>query len=167
MIEEKQPEKEFILLKKRKKSTKKKSEFYVDPEDFTRRLQLFYDTEDDTGENFKILGEYFYKIACGLASSGSFVSYSWKPDMISAALEKMVKALRNKKFDLSRESSAFSYYTQCAYWAFIHIIKTEKKHHETIKNYRETKYPELLKESGVDNIYIRPENDGEIFDDYD
>lgn len=154
----------FITVAKKRRATK--DEYYVDREEFTAALKEYYETEDDTGENYEKLGKFFIKIATGLASASSFARYSWRSDFIGEALIKMTKALRGKKFSFEFGSHPFSYFTQVAYWAFIAVIKAEKKQSAIAKKYREIKYIESFKDcEDTKNVYIRPEGDGEIFHD--
>jgi hypothetical protein len=80
---------------------------------------------------------------------------SYKEDMIGDALIKMFSALKRKKFDVKTESSPFGYFTTIAYHAFINRIKKEKKHHDTLVEYRQRKYEEELS-SSEGHIYVKP-----------
>lgn len=154
----------FITVSKKRKATK--DEYYIDPKEFAERIKEYYETEDDKCKNYEILGKYFLKMAKRMSTAASFARYSWKEDMIGEALIKMTKALRNKKYSFAFGSSPFSYYTQVIYWAFISVIKNEKKQNEIAKKYRDEKFIEMFKEcEDTKNIYIRPESDGEIFRD--
>lgn len=135
--------------------SKAKKEFYVIPSEFRESLKIYYDTDiltDDLAENIK-------KIAYGLSYNPSFINYTYKDDMIGDALIKMYSALKYKKYSFDTNSNPFSYFTTIAFHAFINRIKKEKRHHETIKNYRDKVYEETMQDSGHDNghsIYIKP-----------
>ena len=62
----------------------------------------------------------------------------------------------NKKFDIDSEYNPFSYFTTIAFHAFINRIKKEKKHHETISQYKESVYEQEMIESGAGHIYVKP-----------
>jgi DNA-directed RNA polymerase specialized sigma24 family protein len=66
--------------------------------------------------------------------------------MIGDAVVKMIAAVKNKKFNLESTSNPFSYFTTIAYHAFINRIKKEKKYRETINDYQEQVYGELIQE---------------------
>lgn len=80
---------------------------------------------------------------------------SFKDDMIGDALIKMFSALKRKKFDVKTETSPFGYFTTIAFHAFINRIKKEKKHHDTLTEYRQRKYEEELS-SSEGHIYVKP-----------
>ncbi len=87
---------------------------------------------------------------------------SYKEEMKGDARVKMVAALMHKKFDISKGSSCFGYYTTIAWHAFINRIKKEKKQHETIENYKEQSYSNLLNsgEGSDKNVYVNPDHHG-------
>lgn len=138
-------------------SKKNKAEYYIEPKVFKESLQKYYDTDvltDDLAENIK-------KIAYGLSYNASFINYSYKDDMIGDALIKMYSALKYKKYNFDTGSNPFSYFTTIAYHAFINRIKKEKKHHETICNYKEKVYEEYMTdpENTTGHVYVKPLED--------
>jgi hypothetical protein len=128
-----------------------KEQFYVDPQLFKKEIGIYYDTAFCTN----YLGECLNKIAEGLGYSPKFINYSYKEDMIGDALIKMFSALKRKKFDVTTDTSPFGYFTTIAFHAFINRIKKEKKHHDTLTEYRERKYEEILS-SSEGHIYVKP-----------
>jgi len=70
------------------------------------------------------IGEKFYLIAVNVSKKGNFYNYPFKDEMISDALENMIRYRYN--YDKAK-GAAFSYFTQYAMYAFISRIKTEKK----------------------------------------
>lgn len=140
-------------------SKKKKAEYYIEPKVFKESLRKYYDSDvmtDDLAENIK-------KIAYGLSYNASFINYSYKDDMIGDALIKMYSALKYKKYKFETGSNPFSYFTTIAYHAFINRIKKEKKHHETICNYKERVYEDIMSDptNTQGHVYVKPidEND--------
>lgn len=138
-------------------SKDKKAEYYIKPKEFKESLRKYYDTDnltDDLAENIK-------KIAYGLSYNASFINYSYKDDMIGDALIKMYAALKYKKYNFDTGSNPFSYFTTIAYHAFINRIKKEKKHHETICNYKEKVYEEYMTdpENTTGHVYVKPLED--------
>jgi len=130
---------------------KGKEAFYVDPAVFKEEIKKYY----ETGVCNDFLGGCLNKIAEGLGYNPKFINYSYKEEMIGDALIKMFSALKRKKFDISTDTSPFGYFTTIAFHAFINRIKKEKKHHDTITEFRERKYQEILSES-EGHIYVKP-----------
>lgn len=128
-----------------------KEQFYVNPSEFKKQIEIYYKTGDCTN----YLGDCLNKIAEGLGYSPKFINYSYKEDMIGDALIKMFSALKRKKFDVTSETSPFGYFTTIAFHAFINRIKKEKKHHDTLNEFRQRKYEEILSTS-EGHIYVKP-----------
>lgn len=139
-------------------------EFYVIPKEFKDSLRAYYETDiltDDLADNIK-------KIAYGLSFNPSFINYSYKEEMIGDALIKMYSALKFKKYNFDANSNPFSYFTTIAFHAFINRIKKEKRHHETLKNYRDRVYEDSMIESSTNSghsIYVKP-MDSDYYDGY-
>jgi len=150
-------------------SKKDKQDYYIKPKEFKASLQKYYDSDIMTND----LAENIKKIAYGLSYNASFINYSYKDDMIGDALIKMYAALKYKKYSFDKRTNKdgkpaqcnpFSYFTTIAYHAFINRIKKEKKHHETICNYKEKVYEEYMTdpENTTGHVYVKPIDD----DDY-
>lgn len=150
-----------MIQKKKPASKLGKEQFYVDPEVLKQQIAEFYKTEVCTTE----LGESLNKIAQGLSFSPSFINYTYKDEMIGDALLKMYAALKFKKYNLDADTSTFTYFTTIAFHAFINRIKKEKKHHETIEQYRADQYEKILTTGEMHdekyNIYTKPSADDE------
>jgi len=71
------------------------------------------------------IGECFIKIATHLSYKSNFINYPFKDDMISDGIENCLTAAA--KFDPTKSSNPFSYYTQIIYFAFLRRIQKEKK----------------------------------------
>jgi hypothetical protein len=123
-------------IDKLKKQKKSKDNYYIDQDKFKLEIKNFYETSVCTN----YLGECLTKIAEGLGYNPKFINYSYKEEMIGDALIKMFSALKRKKFDVTTETSPFGYFTTIAFHAFINRIKKEKKHHDTLDEYRQRKY---------------------------
>jgi len=128
-----------------------KERFYVNPIEFKKAIELYYETGDCTN----YLGECLNKISEGLGYSPKFINYSYKEDMIGDALIKMFSALKRKKFDVTGDTSPFGYFTTIAFHAFINRIKKEKKHHDTLNEFRQRKYEEIMSTS-EGHVYVKP-----------
>lgn len=153
------------MAKTKRPATKfNKEQFYVDPANFKKEIEEFYGCNNCSST----LGEYLNKIAKGLSYSPSFINYTYKDEMIGDALVKMYAALKHKKYNITSESNPFSYFTTIAFHAFINRIKREKKHHQTLEDYRESHYKQMLTSSAEGNgfIYSKPTTSDDASDRY-
>lgn len=123
------------------KTTKKKDQpstnaHYVDNKKFLAALIEYRESIDkakiDGTEKPKVpnyLGECFLKIAIHLSYKANFINYTYRDDMISDGIENCLVAV--DKFDPSKSSNPFAYYTQIIYFAFVRRIQKEKKQQAT------------------------------------
>lgn len=143
-----------------KKLKPREKEHYVNGKEFEEEIRQYYKTGNVTYK----LGESITKIANGLSFAPNFINYSYKEDMVGDAVVKMFSALKNQKFKLDSGFSPFSYFTTIAFHAFINRIKKEKRHHETLNEYREKVYTELMldpEENGGAHIYVDTTGDSD------
>lgn len=145
---------------KRRGPKPKKTEYYVDPRELKKELVSFYDSDECSRE----LGDMIHKIAHGLSYSSNFINYTYRDEMVGDALVKMYTAVTNKKFDITSDHNPFSYFTTIAFHAFINRIKKEKKHTETINEYKEKIYEQEMLDSSDGMVYVKPTNEGEEYD---
>jgi hypothetical protein len=68
---------------------------------------------------------------------------TYKEEMIGDAVEKMIKALWNQKYD-PEKGNPFSYFTQISFNAFCNRIKKEKRNREAICGYQIEVYEALI-----------------------
>lgn len=71
------------------------------------------------------LGKAFLQIATALSKKPYFIMYSWNEDSIQDAVMQCCNVVR--RFDTSKGTSAFAYFTQVCYFEFIGRITSEKK----------------------------------------
>lgn len=146
---------EKTKVKKKRGPKPKIDEFYVNPPIFKQQIKDYYKTDLCIHE----LADSLKRIAYGLGNKSNFINYTYKDEMIGDALVKMYTALKNKKFDVNSDYNPFSYFTTIAFHAFINRIKKEKKHHETISNYKEAVYQEEMSEMTDGRVYVKPNPD--------
>jgi len=130
-------------------------EHYLNQKEFEQHIREFY----ETGIFTNFLGDAINKIATGLSYKPNFINYTFREEFIGDAIIKMYNALITKKFILDKNYSSLGYFTTIAWRAFINRIKKEKKHHQTLCDYRDKCYGEELSrysEQGG-HIYIKPE----------
>ena len=104
---------------------------YIDKEEFSNEMDIHASECREAREKglpepkcSESIGKKFLLIATNVANKGNFYNYSYKEEMISDALENMVRYKHNYRKD---RGAAFSYFTQYAIYAFIARIKGEKK----------------------------------------
>lgn len=143
-------------MTKQSTSKNKKKEFYVNPKEFFNQIKAYYDTDDLDDQ----LAESINKIATGLSYATNFINYTYKDEMVGDAVVKMFTALKHKKFNIESQSNPFSYFTTIAYHAFINRIKKEKRYKQTINEYQEVVYEEVMCQEGNGKVYVRlPDDD--------
>jgi hypothetical protein len=105
---------------------------YVDNKRFYEEIKLYreqYLIAMEKGEErpqiSNYLGECIWKIANGLAMNHNFRNYSYIDIMISTGVESCIKNMH--MFDPEKTKNPFAYFTQCCYYDFLHVIKSEKK----------------------------------------
>jgi DNA-directed RNA polymerase specialized sigma subunit len=117
-------------------STKKAGAHYVDNKKFYEELKKYRESVDqailegrEKPQISNYLGDCFIKIATHLSYKANFINYTFKDDMISDGIENCLSAA--DKFDPSKSTNPFAYYTQIVYFAFIRRIQKEKKQQAT------------------------------------
>jgi hypothetical protein len=120
--------------KKDKKLLKKinKEKFYVDPKEFDEEIMKFYDNDLVSDK----LAEMISKISNKLSYASNFINYSYREEMVGDGIIRMMKALISKKYNRSKGTNPFSYFTRIAFNAFRNRIKKEKHIHETHEKYQ-------------------------------
>lgn len=98
------------------------------------------------------IGDCFIKIATHLSYKSNFINYTFKDDMISDGIENCLTAVA--KFDPTKSSNPFAYYTQIVYFAFIRRIQKEKKQ-------QATKY-KMIENIDIDQIITQEQGNEEL-----
>lgn len=146
------------LKPKKKKSSSSKTDHYVSSKEFVEEIKLYYKTNVISNN----LAESLTKIANGLSYAPNFINYTYKDEMVGDAVVKMFSALKNKKFKIDTGFSPFSYFTTIAFHAFINRIKKEKKYQDSVSEYKEKLYTDLMIDET--KIYIKPSADAHHLD---
>ncbi len=109
----------------RKKSNKR----YINGVDMHNALVNYYimrDNNEDTPIP-DFIGRCIMHIAENLASKINFSSYSFKQEMVSDAIVKMMEAVVDSKYDASISQNPFAYFSQITWNSFLQRIAKEKK----------------------------------------
>lgn len=141
----------------KRKRKAKSTQYYVSPAELLDDIKCYY----KSGTISQRLAESINKIVEGLSYAPNFINYSYKDEMVGDARVKMVAALRHKKFDIKSGYNPFSYFTTIAFHAFINRIKKEKKHHQTVTDYQDQVYTDLLTSGegqAQRSIYVDPDH---------
>lgn len=109
------------------------------------------------------LGMCFFKIAEHLSRKPNFMSYTFREDMISDAVENCIQYVHN--FDPKISTNPFAYFTQITYWAFLRRISKEKK--QLYVKYKATEQLGLLQQSAMHDLEGIGQDRGRSFQVYE
>lgn len=125
---------EEVVVDEKPKRGKKadKTKFYVDPKEFDTQIMKYYESGILSNE----LAEMVSKIAHKLSYAPNFINYSYREEMVGDGIIRMFKALMSKKYNHTKGTNPFSYFTRIAFNAFRNRIKKEKHIHETHEKYQ-------------------------------
>ena len=96
------------------------------------------------------LAKMWMLLARKISSKWNFANYSFKEDMIAEALANLCK--HGLKFDETRFSNAFAFYTSAIFRSFFQYLNCEKRHRQI----RDT----LLIQAGYDASFSFMDDDG-------
>lgn len=103
---------------------------------------------NETGEISNTLGAMFMKIAERYTSRRNLSGYSYREDMISEAVTRMVSQI--DKFDINHPAAnPFAYFTQVAHNQILALLNKEKRQRDIKANLREKLWSELCNEEGL------------------
>jgi len=148
------PKKEVLPPQKRKRiRTKKGSALYIDSSQMMKELIKF----NETGEISEELGAMFLKLATRYTSKPNFVGYSYRDEMISESVYRMISQIA--KFDVTHPAkNPFAYFTQIAYHCVLTLINKEKRQTEIKDNIRAKVWDEMCEEENIEKIEERDDN---------
>lgn len=109
------------------------------------------------------VGLCFLKIAERLSRKPNFMSYTYREDMISDAVENCIQYVNN--FSITKSSNPFAYFTQIIYFAFLRRISKEKK--QLYVKYKATEQLGLLQVSESHDLDELGHGNGRPFHVYD
>ena len=168
-----------MAAKTTRKTTRKKTEYYVNNKEFLAAviqlrdffldgkgfgheshivsIKYYRDHEDRiTAAKFKkcyeYLGSCFSKIATHLSYKPNFVNYMFREDMICDGVENCIQYILN--FDPEKSKNPFAYFTQIIYYAFLRRIQKEKKQLEIKQR--------VLEKSGYEEVMHTDSYDGSM-----
>lgn len=126
---------------------KQKKPHYVNNREFSEAVVTHVATTNRAKENgteepiiSEYIGECFMKIAEGLSHKPNFIRYTYRDEMVMDAVENCIKAIGNYNIEAATRTgkpSAFAYFTQISYFAFLRRIAKEKKQQDIKLKYIE------------------------------
>lgn len=112
---------------------KRVKNYYIDPDALKQRIIQYYKDDILTPE----LADDVQQLCVKLSYSSRFINYTWREEFIGQAIVRLLRILKEKKYDPTRGFSPFSYLTMCAFRVFITVIKKEKKNFAALQEYQE------------------------------
>lgn len=99
---------------------------YIDNNKLLQHLISYQERKkkDPNAQIDSYIGEAIMQIARRYASRSNFSGYTYKEDMISDAVENVLRYIDN--FDPNKSKNPFAYITQICHFAFLRRIKEEK-----------------------------------------
>ncbi len=142
------PKKEVLPPQKRKRiRTKKGSANYIDSSQMMQELVDY----NNTGIISEELGAMFLKLARRYTSKPNFVGYSYRDEMISESVYRMISQIA--KFDVTHPArNPFAYFTQICYHCVLTLINKEKRQAEIKDNIRSKVWAEMCEEENIVKI---------------
>ena len=114
-----------------------------------RKAAVAAGKEPPSLEHDRYLGQVILDVATNLSYRPNFINYSFKPDMISDAIENLVRVIDN--FDPEKSKYPFAYMTTVAWQAMVRRIQVEEKQ-QRIKG-------ALISEMIVDDLFDAQDHD--------
>ena len=111
--------------RKRKNNFIDNKEFYAAMKAYIAEIELAKERGEPKPRIPRYIGKCFLDIAEHLSTRPNFSNYMYRQDMVMDAVENCVVCCN--RFDPTKSSNPFSYFTQVCWYAFIRRIGKEKK----------------------------------------
>jgi len=153
---EREEQKKLPPQKRKRIRTKKGSELYIDSKEMMEELihynsTIEYDKDGEivrSGEITENLGGMFLKLARRYTSKPNFVGYSFRDEMISESVYRMVSQIA--KFDVDHPAkNPFAYFTQICYHQCLTMINKENRQSEIKDNIRAKLWDEVCEQEDM------------------
>ena len=133
------------------KAVRKRKNNFIDNKEFYAAMKA-YITEIETAKEQglpkpripRYIGKCFLDIAEHLSTRPNFSNYMYRQDMVMDAVENCVVCCN--RFDPTKSSNPFSYFTQVCWYAFIRRIGKEKKQIEICDK--------IISKSGFEEFFV-------------
>ena len=130
--------------RKRKNNFIDNKEFYAALVAYREKCEAAKESGDDKPRIPRYIGKCFLDIAEHLSTRPNFSNYMYRQDMVMDAVENCVVCCN--RFDPTKSSNPFSYFTQVCWYAFIRRIGKEKKQIEICDK--------LISKSGFEEFFV-------------
>jgi hypothetical protein len=128
-----------------------------------KAIKLAKKDRTEAPELSEYIGTCFLKIAEHLSRKPNFMSYTFREDMISDAVENCVQYVNN--FNPAKSKNPFAYFTQIIYFAFLRRISKEKK--QLYVKYKATEQLGLLQNTEMHDLEGLGHGGGRAFQVYE
>ena len=130
--------------RKRKNNFIDNKEFYAAMKAYISEIELAKEQGKPKPRIPHYIGKCFLDIAEHLSTRPNFSNYMYRQDMVMDAVENCVVCCN--RFDPTKSSNPFSYFTQVCWYAFIRRIGKEKKQIEICDK--------LISKSGFEEFFV-------------
>ena len=130
--------------RKRKNNFIDNKEFYAAMKDYIAEIELAKERGEPKPRIPRYIGKCFLDIAEHLSTRPNFSNYMYRQDMVMDAVENCVVCCN--RFDPTKSSNPFSYFTQVCWYAFIRRIGKEKKQIEICDK--------IISKSGFEEFFV-------------
>ena len=131
-------------VRKRKNNFIDNKEFYAAMKAYIASIELAKERGEPKPRIPRYIGKCFLDIAEHLSTRPNFSNYMYRQDMVMDAVENCVVCCN--RFDPTKSSNPFSYFTQVCWYAFIRRISKEKKQIEICDK--------LISKSGFEEFFV-------------
>jgi hypothetical protein len=133
------------------KAVRKRKNNFIDNKEFYAAMKAYISEIEAAKEQGlpkpripRYIGKCFLDIAEHLSTRPNFSNYMYRQDMVMDAVENCVVCCN--RFDPTKSSNPFSYFTQVCWYAFIRRIGKEKKQIEICDK--------LISKSGFEEFFV-------------
>jgi len=130
--------------RKRKNNFIDNKEFYAAMKAYIASIELAKERGEPKPRIPRYIGKCFLDIAEHLSTRPNFSNYMYRQDMVMDAVENCVVCCN--RFDPTKSSNPFSYFTQVCWYAFIRRIGKEKKQIEICDK--------IISKSGFEEFFV-------------
>lgn len=153
-----------------------KKSHYIDNNLFLQEMVTFRESIEKAKEEGRTkpripeyVGKCFMMIAENLSHKPNFISYTFRDEMISDAIENCVLYAEN--FNPEKSKNPFAYFTQIVYYAFLRRIQREKKQlyvkYKSAELYGSIDEFDQLDDNGVNRQFELYENISKFIENYE